>query len=137
MVKDVTFTHNIVRHTASAFNLLSSDNNFPSQPCRNIVFRTTSSMTSTLQVRQKLCPSCAAGRPTFSIYFQRFDGEQRDFDHNTAFPRRGEIASRTSEIAGTVPMGFITPTTSHAPALRVFRIRQRRPGHQRLEHLFP
>jgi hypothetical protein len=39
MVQDVTFTHNIVRHTGSAMNILGTDNNFPSQQTKRILIR--------------------------------------------------------------------------------------------------
>lgn len=39
MVQDVTFTHNIVRHTGSAVNFLGKDDNHPSQQTRRILIR--------------------------------------------------------------------------------------------------
>ena len=38
-VQDVTFRYNIVRHTASAINILGYDNGYPSGQARGIVFR--------------------------------------------------------------------------------------------------
>jgi len=39
VVQDVTFTRNIVRHTASGVNILGQDNNFPSQQTKRILIK--------------------------------------------------------------------------------------------------
>src|SRR5438132_5050815 len=39
VVEDVIFALNIVRHSTSAFNLLGSDDDFPSQPTRRVLLR--------------------------------------------------------------------------------------------------
>jgi HYR domain-containing protein len=39
VVQDVTFTHNIVRHVASAVNLLGQDNNYPSQQTKRVLIK--------------------------------------------------------------------------------------------------
>jgi len=39
VVQDVTFTRNIVRHTASAVDILGQDNNFPSQQTKRILIK--------------------------------------------------------------------------------------------------
>ena len=39
VVQDVTFTRNIVRHTASAVNILGQDDNYPSQQTRRILLK--------------------------------------------------------------------------------------------------
>src|SRR5260370_8859137 len=39
VVQDVTFTRNIVRHTASGANILGQDNNFPSQQTNRILIK--------------------------------------------------------------------------------------------------
>ena len=39
VVRDVVFTNNLIRHTASGINLLGHDSNYPSQETNNIVIR--------------------------------------------------------------------------------------------------
>ena len=91
-VQDVTFTNNIVRHTANGMNLLGSDNNYPSQQLKRI------------KVKNNLFADI--GGPNWGgggvLYYILHGTSGVTIDHNTAF-HVGNIISAD----GVVHTGFV------------------------------
>lgn len=79
-VRDVTFTHNKVLNSASAFNFLSADDENPSQPLQNVVIR------NNLIDQVNRSQYGGSGRITQWI-MGGATANQITFDHNTAFHR--------------------------------------------------
>ncbi len=95
-VEDVTFSHNIVRHSGSGVNLLGTDNNFPSQ------------VTSRILIKDNLFDDVngatwgGSGR-----LIQPLDGTADvTIDHNTAFQTGDAIGADGLQTAAS-----LTPTT--------------------------
>ena len=98
VVEDVTFSNNVVSHTASGINILGQDNNYPSQKTKRILIRN-----NLFDDVNGVKWGGAWGR-----LFQLLDGTANVvIDHNTAFQSEAIIAA-SDIVAGRPPnTGFV------------------------------
>ena len=98
-VQDVTFTNNIVRHTAAGINFLGSDYNHPSQPLQRI------------KVQNNLFID--VGNPRWGsnnvLFYLLYGTTHVTFDHNTAFQTGNVISADGQSHAGFVYTNNLTP----------------------------
>jgi PKD repeat protein len=98
-VQDVTFTNNIVRHTAAGINFLGTDYNHPSQPLQRI------------KIQNNLFLD--VGNPrwgTNSVLFYILNGTTGvTIDHNTAFQTGNIISADGQSHTGFVYTNNLTP----------------------------
>jgi hypothetical protein len=92
MVRDITFTHNIVRHTAGGINVLGTDDLHPSQQTKRISI--ADNLFDDVELR----------------LFQMLDGPADVvIDHNTAFQRGDILIGEGTPTSGFVYRNNLTP----------------------------
>ncbi|MBI3652038.1 MAG: PKD domain-containing protein [Acidobacteria bacterium] len=102
-VQDVTFTNNIVRHTAAGVNFLGTDYNFPSQRLQRI------------KVKNNLFVD--VGNPSYgtnNVLFYVLNGTTNiTLDHNTAFQSGNVISADGQAHTGFVYTNNLTPHNTY------------------------
>jgi PKD repeat protein len=103
VVQDVTFSNNIVRHTAAGINLLGRDYNYPSQPLQRV------------KIYNNLFVDVGSPRwGTNNVLFYLLDGTaQVTIDHNTAFQTGNVISADGQSNTGFVYTNNLTPHNSY------------------------
>jgi PKD repeat protein len=102
-VQDITFTNNIVRHTAAGINLLGRDYNYPSQTLQRV------------KISNNLFVD--VGNPRWgnnNVLFYMLDGTaQVTIDHNTAFQTGNIISADGQAHTGFVYTNNLTPHNNY------------------------
>jgi PKD repeat protein len=103
VVQDVTFTNNIVRHTAAGINLLGRDYNYSSQPLQRV------------KIQNNLFVD--VGNPRWgsnNVLFYLLDGTANvTIDHNTAFQSGNIISADGQQHTGFVYTNNLTPHNNY------------------------
>ncbi len=103
MVRDVTFTHNIVRHTGSAVNILGTDDLHPSQQTKRVTIR------DNIFEDVDGTKWGGAGR-----LFQILDGvADVVIDHNTATQTGDVLAGEGAPSSGVIYQNNLTPHNAY------------------------
>jgi hypothetical protein len=101
VVEDVTFSNNVVRHTASGINFLGHDNNWRSKQTKRILIRNN--------LFEDIGGSWGGGR-----LFQLLEGTADVvIDHNTAFQTENVIAADGASHTGFVYRNNLTPHNAY------------------------
>jgi hypothetical protein len=103
VVQDVTFTNNIVRHTAAGINLLGRDYNYPSQPLQRV------------KIQNNLFVDVGNSRwGSNNVLFYLLDGTaQVTINHNTAFQTGNIISADGLQHTGFVYTNNLTLHNSY------------------------
>jgi PKD repeat protein len=102
-VQDVTFTNNIVRHTAAGINFLGRDYNYPSQTLQRV------------KIQNNLFIDVGNSRwGSNNVLFYLLDGTaQVTIDHNTAFQAGNIISTDGQQHTGFVYTNNLTPHNNY------------------------